>query len=114
MLRFSINAISHTHKVSQNATHMMPDKIKVLRCVGYPDCTYIETVQISFYPCDSRGAINGLDEEKRIIVTFDIETGYCPFSQVAETMRHGFRHLRIVGLDELIKAFEYRRYYCKI
>lgn len=114
MLQFKMKSIVRPDKVNEKATHLLPDKIKVLDCVGYPRCTYIETVQISFYPCDSRGFINGLDEEKRIIATFDIETGYCPFTQVAETLRHGFRHLRIVGLDELVRAFEYRRYYCKI
>ncbi len=114
MLQFKIKNIVRPDKVNEEATHLLADKIKVLGCVSYPDCTYIETVQVMFQPCTKDGGIMGGEPDKRIVVKFDIETGYCPFSQVAATLRHGLRYLPIVRIEEFIKAFEYRRYYCKI
>lgn len=83
----SINAPERTH-----GDHLVIKNISVVDSWSYPDCSYKERIKLQFTPCNKDGSINGTDWHSIV------EIG--AFS--------------IVKLDELIKAFKYRGYYCKI
>lgn len=89
---------------------MIPDKIDVLKCRSYSDCTYVETVRLTF----RLGTSDGMEpiSETRQIVELDIETGYLPYSTVKKALSELLDNFRIYKVDNLIRAFEYRRFYC--
>jgi hypothetical protein len=91
-------------------------RINVISCTTYPDCSYKERVELSFVPCGKDGMIYGVDNKKRIIVKLDIETGYIPFSETANAMKAALisKVKNIRNIDILIKAFQYRKYYCEV
>ena len=91
-------------------------KIRVLGCKSYPDCTYIERVELIFEPCNNDGAKCGIDIGKDTVVTLDIETGYIPYSDTATALKVALisKVGNIRDIDILIKAFQYRKYYCRV
>lgn len=91
-------------------------RINVISCTTYPDCSYKERVELAFVPCGKDGMIYGVDNKKRIVVKLDIETGYTPFSETASTMKTALisKVKNIRNIDILIKAFQYRKYYCEV
>ena len=107
-------------KPEHEFTHVRLCNIDVLNCKSYPDCTYIETVKFEFELCDAHGAINGTNLHNRLILKFDIETGYIPIEIVSESLKQvlskveELKNIKIFRLTEIIEAFKYRRYYCHI
>lgn len=91
-------------------------RINVISCTTYPDCSYKERVELSFVPCGKDGMIYGVDNKKHIVVKLDIETGYTPFSETASAMKTALisKVKNIRNIDILIKAFQYRKYYCEV
>lgn len=90
---------------------MIPDKIQVLKCDSYPDCTYIETVRFTFHLGKSDGLMPF--SETRQIVELELETGYLPEKIVRKNLGKLLDNFRIHRVERLINAFEYRRFYCK-
>ena len=90
---------------------MIPDKIRVLKCVSFPDCTHIETIRLSFRLGKSNGhtSCSGV----RQIVELEIETGYLPKQTVRDNLRRMLRNFRIYDIETMLDAFDYRRFYCR-
>ena len=95
-------------------------KIIIIGSGSRGNCTYIETVKFEFELCDAHGAINGTNLYNRLILKFDIETGYIPIEMVSESLKQvlskveELKNIKIFRLTEIIEAFKYRRYYCHI
>lgn len=95
--------------------HLVINNISVVDSWSYPDCSYKERIKLQFTPCNKDGSINGTDCHSIVEVTLDIATGYIPFETVGRSLKETLSGaFRIVKLDELIKAFKYRKYYCSI
>ena len=106
----SINAPGKTY-----GDHLVIKNISVVDSWSYPDCSYKERIKLQFTPCNKDGSINGTDWHSIVEITLDIETGYIPYETVGRSLKETLSGaFRIVKLDELIKAFKYRGYYCKI
>lgn len=88
------------------------DKINVKKCICFPDCTYVETVDLSFIPCNKDGSISGEFIDARFRVVFEIETGYLSEKNVVTELKNGLAKFNILDIDNLIAAFKYRKYYC--
>ena len=101
-------------KQPQNYETLIPDKIRVLGCMSFPDCSYIETIRISFYFGLENGGIIGSCSKVRKIIELDIEAGYIPTDRVLDELRRllSGSGYNIFNLDRLIGAFAYRQYYC--
>lgn len=91
---------------------LIPNKIRVLDCRSYPDCSYIETVRISFYFGLENGGIIGSCQKVQQIIELYIEAGYISSDRVLAELRRLLSDFPIFNLDRLIEAFEYRQYYC--
>lgn len=97
--------------IAEEYDTLIPDKIEVLNCVSYPDCSYIETIKFSFYVGSANGSMPGFGPKQ--IIELDIEAGYIPPERVKEELIRLLSRFKIFKFDELIKAFSYRRYYCR-
>lgn len=91
---------------------LVPDKIEVLGCRQYQDCSYIETVRFTFVIGNARGATPLPLTQK--VIELDIETGYLPEERIVGELKRLLFGFKIFQLEQLVKAFTYRRYYCKI
>lgn len=99
----------------KHGDHLVIKNISVADSWSYLDCSCKERIKLQFTPCDNDGSINGSDFHSIVEVTLDIETGYIPYENVGRSLKETLSGaFRIVKLDELIKAFKYRSYYCKI
>lgn len=67
--------------VSDEFDTLLPDKIEVVDCESYPDCSYIETVRFTFSVCNQKGATPGFHGPKQIVY-LKIEAGYIPVERV--------------------------------
>jgi hypothetical protein len=106
----SVQAPEKTH-----GDHLVIKNISVVDSWSYPDCSYKERIKLQFTPCDKDGFINGMDVHSIVEVTLDMDTGYIPHETVGRSLKETLSGaFRIVKLDELIKAFKYRKYYCSI
>ena len=91
---------------------LIPSKIEVLECRSYADCTYVETVRLTFEIGDEKGRVP-MPITKRII-ELDIETGYIPEDRVKEELMSLLSGLKIFQLKRLTEAFAYRKYYSPV
>lgn len=90
------------------------DKISVISSESHYDCSYFEKIKLSFSECNEHGGINGANMNSRFVILLEIETGYIPDDIVAKDLKNGLSQYKIRNINELISAFKYRRYYCKI
>lgn len=98
--------------VSDEFDTLLPDKIEVVDCESYPDCSYIETVRFTFSVCNQKGATPGFHGPKQIVY-LKIVAGYIPVERVKAELRRLLSRFNIFRVEELIEAFAYRRYYCR-
>lgn len=93
-------------------SYLKLDKIKVIKCDMHGDCTYHETVHLSFCICDERGYewFKNIDNHFNIILI--IETGYLPYSEVSKSLVKMLEPFNIVDVNTLVDAFKYRQFYC--
>lgn len=96
--------------VTVNYEMIRLDKIKVLKCKGYPDCSYIETVDLSFKLCDNKGCVSLMNVDYRFHVVLEIDTGYRPDIYIEKDLRKYLKPFNIFELETLIKAFKYREF----
>ena len=101
--------------VNTYGDHLVIKNISVVDSWSYPDCSYFERIRLQFTPCNKDGSINGTDLDSIVEITLDIETGYLPKDDVGQSLKETLsRAFNIIKIDELIKAFHYRAFYCKI
>jgi hypothetical protein len=106
----SINAPEKTY-----GDHLFVKNISVVDSWSYSDCSYKERIRFLFTPCDKRGYICAVDNNNIVEITLDIETGYLPKDMVGQSLKETLsRAFNIFKIDELIKVFHYRAFYCKI
>lgn len=91
---------------------LVPDKIEVLGCRSYADCSYIETVRFTFSIGNERGGVVMPVTKK--IIELDIETGYISADRVESDLMWLLSAFKIFELEQLVKAFSYRKYYSPI
>lgn len=90
---------------------LIPDKIEVLDCVTHEDCSYTETIKLSFYVGNERGAFPGPGTRK--FIELDIDAGYRRTEEVRAALASLLFPFKIFQLERLLDAFEYRRFYCR-
>lgn len=106
----SINAPEKTY-----GDHLVVKNISVVDSWSYPDCSYKERIRFLFTHATNAVIYAPLMTTTSLKITLDIETGYIPYEIVGRSLKETLSGaFRIVKLDELIKAFKYRGYYCKI
>lgn len=106
----SINAPGKTH-----GDHLVIKNISVVDSWSYPDCSYMERIKFLFTPCDKRGYICAVDYNNIVEITLDITTGYLPKDEIGQALKETLsRAFNIIKIDELVTAFHYRAFYCKI
>ncbi len=95
--------------------HLVIKNISVVDSRSYPDCSYKERIKLQFTPCDKRGYICAVDYNNIVEITLDITTGYLPKDEIGQALKDTLsRAFNIIKIDELITAFHYRAFYCKV
>lgn len=97
---------------SDNINYLRLDKIKVLKCDVHGDCTYHETVHLSFFVCDKGGNECAADIDNHFNIILIIETGYLPYREVSKSLVKMLEPFDIVDVNTLVDAFKYRQFYC--
>lgn len=107
-----VNTFLEGELLSEKYDTLIPDKIEVLKCVSHSDCSYTETVRLSFYV----GMQNGLTPipSTKQIIELDIDTGYLPEEKVERNLRILLSDFKIFQFEKFLEAFKYRRYFCNL
>lgn len=105
-----VNTLLEGEPLSEEYDTLIPDKIEVLKCVSHTDCSYTETVRLSFYMGSKDGAMPYLSPKQ--IIELDIDTGYLPVETVEYELRALLSDFKIFKIEKFLEAFKYRRYFC--
>lgn len=105
-----VNTFLEGKPLSEKYDTLIPEKIEVLKCVSHADCSYTETVRLSFYIGTQDGVMPYLSPKQ--IIELDIETGYLPVETVENELRTLLSDFKIFKFEKFLEAFKYRRYFC--
>ena len=96
----------NTHKDE----YLILDNISFVSSKSCVDCSFYETIKLSFEPCNEKGR-TFVPSTTRFILMIEVDSGYYPVENVIKDLRNGLSNFNILNIGDLLQAFRYRKYY---
>ena len=96
----------NTHKDE----YLILDNISFVSSKSYRDCSFYETIKLSFEKKKKKGR-TFVPSSTRFILMIEIDSGYYPVNDVIKDLRSDLSKFNILNIGDLLQAFRYRKYY---
>ena len=96
----------NTHKDE----YLILGNISFVSSMSCRDCSFYETIKLSFEPCNEKGR-TFVPSNTRFILMIEVDSGYYPVDNVIKDLRNDLSKFNILNIGDLLQAFRYRKYY---
>ena len=87
---------------SHKDEYLILDNISFVSSRSCVDCSFYETVKLSFEPCNEKGR-TFVPSTTRFILMIEVNSGYYPVDNVVKDLRNGLSKFNILNIGDLLR-----------